>query len=273
MRNVFQKRVLLVLLLAFSTGCATLPGALNIPSYEEKQVAESLNAALKRQQKCGSSLDANVTLSFNSFLRSGSVSGYFQVKSPSYLKFVGENPFGQPIIVFTTDGTKFSYATVLEQLVYNGDVTSRSYKKYAPTGFSPELGFYWFSGKILPTQSRVRYIGRQEDGDHYWIKLSGDQENIFSLVLFDNEKQVVRRHMLVDNKNKALLDVRYSGYSKPLNVAGESICMMPADIIVKSRSHRASLELHFTDWLEHSDFPDTDFELLAPSTFQKIEVQ
>lgn len=273
MKSFLQARTPLILFLFLLNSCAGLPGSINISSREEKIVSDSFNAVLARQQDCGSSLDANVTVTFNSFLQSGTVSGYFQAMSPSYVKFVGENLFGQPIIVFTTDGENYSYATVLEQKVYEGGVTSRTYKKYAPTGFMPDLGFYWLTGRLLPAQSKVLDVGRQKDGENYWIKLSGEQENIFSLVLFDSKKQIVRRHILVDDKGKALLDMRYSDFNKPDNRDGESICMLPGDIVVKSSGHRASLEIHFRDWLEHAEFPENDFELFFPSSFQKIEVK
>lgn len=273
MKYAFQTRTLPCVVLFLLSSCASLPGSINISSHEEKIVSDSFNAALARQRGCGSCLDANITVTFNSFLQSGTVSGYFQTKSPSSIKFVGENPFGQPIIIFTTDGKKFSYATVLEQKVYEGDVTSSAYKKYAPTGFKPDLGFYWFVGRMLPVQPMILGVGRQKEGENYWIKLSGEQENVFNLVLYDSEKQVVRRHILVDDRNKALLDVRYNGFSKPTNAVGENICMLPDNIVVKSSGHRASLEVHFRDWLEHAAFPDNDFELFSPSSFQKIKVK
>jgi hypothetical protein len=273
MRHCFQIGTFLSLFLGLLTGCASLPGSINVSSREKRFVSDSFKAVLARQQECGTCLDANVTVTFNSFLQSGTVSGYFQTKSPSSIKFVGENPFGQPIIIFTTDGNTFSYATVSEQKVYEGDVTSSTYKKYAPTGFRPDFGFYWLVGRVLPVQPMVLDIGRQKDGENYWIKLSNDQENIFSLVLFDSEEQVVRRHILVDDKDKMLLDVQYSGFNKPASRVGEGFCILPGDVIVKSSGHRASLEIHFRDWFEHADFPDNDFELIFPSHFEKIEVQ
>lgn len=254
-------------------GCVTLPRFVAVPEHEEKAVADSFHATVTRHQKCDCCVDANLTVTFNSLLQSGAVSGYFQGKSPSYMKFVGENPFGQPLLIFTTNGKEFSYISVFDQKVYEGDVTGATYQKYAPNGFDAEHGFYWLTGKLRPGPFKIHAIGRQKDGNNYWIKLSWEDHAISSLILYDQAEGLIRRHMLVDNNDKTLLDIQYSNYEKIETGETEKRCRLPGEVMVKSSDRHATLALRFRDWGGNPDFPEEDFAPFFPAGFEKIEVQ
>ena len=261
-----------VLLLLFLPGCATLPKTVAVSGHEKEQVNAAFMALMDAVKGCHCCLDANVTLRFNSLFQSGTMSGYFQTKSPSFLKFIGENPFGQPLIIFTTDGKNFSYATVMEQRIYEGSTDSRKYVKYAPPGFDAAYSYYWLSGRIWLENYTFIDVSREKDSGHYWLELKSP-EGLIHLILFDTEKELIYRHLLKDNNGKIQLDVRYEGYAmNHLHNAGKT-CRLPGFIAIKSQKSGASIELEFRDWISHPTFPDSDFNMYPPQNFEKIIVQ
>ena len=125
------------------TGCAgkfiqTVP----VSFQEEISVSAAFRSMLANQQTCGCCLDAEaeVTLAVSNWLgkRSGTMTGFLQAMQPSYIKFVGVNPLGQPLFIFITDGTTFQNVQVPKSKVYEGNVRSDAFNNYVQAWLEPE---------------------------------------------------------------------------------------------------------------------------------------
>ena len=126
--------------------------------------------------------------------------------TPSSLKFVAVNFLGQPLAVLVSDGEIFRYLSITESKSYEGNVSGETFAKYAPGGFQPEQTFYWLVGRFSPGIIQIRDVSRDEDGRGYWFKMNYKQSDMMSLVLFDPQGLVIRRHLLALQRAVANLE-------------------------------------------------------------------
>lgn len=263
----------MTLFLLLVAGCVALPKTVDVGERESRKVLRAFQDMLDQQQDCQKFLDAGVTVSFDSWLQSGSVDGYLQAMAPSYFKFVGLSPLGQPIMILVTDGTSFRYVNVPEAKGFEGNVRAKKFKKYAPAGFSPKDGFYWLAGRLSSGGKKVVKITMDDEGAGYWLEISHGSESPGSLVLFDPREKVVLRHILQDEQKSILMDVNYADYHSLSSSRGENLCPMPAKIVVSSHEHNGTMTVLLSDWFSDAVFSENDFTVDLPAGFERILVK
>lgn len=258
--------VTVLLLASFVSGCSFLPRQIPVTD-DEKQMVAAVWRELDAEQPACRSIDANATVKFDSFLQSGSLSGYLQAMWPSYLKFIGLNPIGQPMMILVSDGRRFRYVTVQEAKGYEGSVHARAFMKYAPDGFEPEFGFAWLTGR-LPDCAAPDFesVSGDEDGAGYWVECKGGPGMVRHRVLLDIKRRVVLRHSIRDDLGKAALDVSYGDFQP-------GICRWPGELRVTSRKSQGSMMLLLHDIDADGDFSESDFEFETPAGYEKVLVQ
>ena len=246
-------------------GCATLPDTVDIRETEKERAASRFKEMIARQQQCRCCIDAQASVTFSSIWYKGTLSGYLQAMSPSFLKFMGINPLGQPLAVFVTDGDTFHYVAVPESKEYEGKVRGTTYAKYAPEGFLPEHGFYWLIGRLYPGKIKILNVSRDKKDEGYWFEISYGNGTT-SLVLFQEEKDVLRRHIVLNAEGDRILNVLYDDYS-------DSLCPLPGKVTVTSLIHNSTMELRLFDWLPEVTFSKQDFTYKVPPAFERVFVQ
>lgn len=268
-REAFFRRVLHIVWafgILFLSGCVSTPSTIPLSVDEAALAKESFRQMVALQRQCNRYLDVSVTVTVKSFLFSGSMNGYLQSMSPSYIKFVGINPFGQPQVIFTTDGEFFRFIEVAAAKGFEGLVDSRVYNKYAPAGFDHQFSYYWLIGRLQPGNVKIVDIVRGKDGDGFWVKLCCGEGNSIHKVLFDPQKMIVHRHMLVDESGDTLLDVRYERFS-------QDGCMLPGKISISSGNHNGAFEVKMSDWNMSASLSASDFDFSLPSGFTSVVVE
>ena len=90
----------LALFLLLSSGCATLPSTQPLAQLQQQQAETLFRETMARQQDCPCCLDAQARVSVKSLVQNGTISGFLQAKAPSFLKFTGLNPLGQPLLFY-----------------------------------------------------------------------------------------------------------------------------------------------------------------------------
>ncbi len=263
--------VLMSLLLL--AGCALLPPVEIISEQEREGVETAFLDLLEKQQHCNCCIDATAQVSFKSWLQSGSIEGYLQAMSPSYLKFVGVNPLGQPLMILASDGDWFQFVNVPEAKVYAGSVEAKAFSKYAPKGFEPDEIFYWLTGRFAPEAVAIDSVAKNEEGPGYWLEVTVDGAGFpKSLILFDAMERSVTRHILQNGKGKKLMDVQYGAYQLLSSQNGNE-CAMPGEITVSSNSQQGSIHILLNDWLGGAAFSPSDFDVELPAGFERIDVK
>lgn len=262
-KRVFWAPVILLFLL-FS-GCATLPDTVAIPLSRQESLISDFKEMVLSQKHCPCCIDAEATVSFSSIWQKGTLSGYLQIMSPSYLKFVGITPFGQPLAIFVTDGESFRYVAVSEAKEYEGVVQGTTYTKYAPEGFLPQHGFYWLIGRLYPGQITILNVSLDAENLGYWFELSYGN-GTKSLVLYDDREKVLLRHIVVNDEGKKILNMLYDEYSN-------AACPLPGKVTVTSLAHNSTMELRLRSWLPEVSFSENDFTYNSPPFYERVIVQ
>ncbi len=272
-RTAYFILLILVLLLP---GCAgrRLPHAPVVFGQERRTVVAVFYDMLARHRHCDNSLDAavNLKLSVSAFLgkKAGTLAGYLQALAPSYLKFVGINPLGQPLLIFVTNGSRFHYVSVPDGKGFEGDVRSRTFMKYAPPGFDPEYVFYWLAGRLGPGRIDILEVRRDEDGQGYWLELSAagkTKKHIHSRLLIDIDKKIMLRHLLQDEGGRILMEIKYGSHE------GEGGCLIPRKIVVTSLTNHYSAVVLLTDMATDVSLSRSDFEFNLPGGFKREVVE
>ena len=273
------------------TGCAAkLIQTLPVSPQEESTVSAAFQDMLENQANCGCCLDAEAaaTISVANWLgeRSGTMTGFLQAMQPSYIKFVGVNPLGQPLVVFITDGFTFQSLQVPNSKVYEGDVRSDAFNEYMPAWFEPENGFYWLAGRIKPGSFEIVDIRRDKGENGFWLQLQYEGSTYRNMVLFDPQEPVILRHVLMDSQEKPHIDVQYADYQPLIDETGkdadkgmerkhdpgESVfCRLPGSIRVVSHDKPGQINLELHSFLPDSLFSEENFTIGIPNGFKRVE--
>lgn len=264
--------LLLAGLPVFLSGCATLPGAIALPPHEQEAI--SAEAAVLRMPAgdCGRCLDVAARVVLQSFWQAGTVEGYLTAQAPGSLKFIGLNPFGQPLMVLATDGGFFRYISVPDAKAYEGATSSAAFLKHAPAGIDPGRSFFWLTGR-LAVDASIASVRRDEAGSGYWLEVAGDAGQPHHFFLFEPARGVVTRALFVDDDEKPVLDVRYEAYQE---VAGPSAaaCRLPGRLVATSRKHNnAVMTVEFSEWLLGTGCSAGDFTVAVPAGYETVRVQ
>jgi hypothetical protein len=259
---------LYLLFFAFSlliNGCSSLPSTVPVTVPESLNVTDRFKEMVAEQSECHCCIDARAVVSFKSIWDSGTISGYLQAMAPSFMKFVGVNPFGMPLVILVTDGDTFRYVTIPEKKGYEGGVSGATFTKYAPEGFLPEHGFYWIIGRLYPGIITISDVSKDEEGKGYWFNLDYGH-GAKSLVLFDENQGILLRHIVVNEQEEKILDISYGSYQP-------GPCPIPGEIIVSSLVHGSTLTMKMSDWLPEPAFSKQDFYYEIPAGFERVTVK
>lgn len=268
----------LVFFLVLLTGCAA--DFMPIADREEgAAVIRAFYEMLAGHQDCSGFLDAEMEVKivgpglFGN--HTGVLSGYLQAMAPSYLKFVGLNPLGQPQLVVATDGQGFSSIVVAEAKSFEGPVNSAKFKKYAPPGFSPEVSFFWLAGRLARDRIEVAEVSRAPGGDQvgYWLTLVADgDDGLTDSLLFDPQQRVILQHMVRDREKRVVLEVSYDDYRTSFS-SNRASCPLPCTITVSSLPYRRKMILSLGEIYPETVFTPADFELELPEGFERVLVE
>jgi hypothetical protein len=265
--------LMMAALLILGASCARLPPGIGIPADERDAAAASFREWREAQSECSCCFDAAATVTFKSWIQSGTLSGFVQAMEPAQLKLVALNPFGQPLLMLVTDGRDFQLVSVPENKMYEGSVRARAFEKYAPAGARPEHAFFWLTGRLPPEEFQIVRVARDEAAAGYWLDLVGTEEDgVRHRILFAPQQGVIHRHLVLDGREQALVDVRYEDFAPAARPGSDTVCRWPGRIAVTTREHRGQLIVSLSDWLPAS-FAGDDFRLELPAGYERIKVQ
>jgi len=266
--------VMLALVFVLS-GCAgKFPQVLDISGDESERVEAAFSAMLEKQQLHECLLDAEVDVTFVAgrllATRSGRLNGYLQIMPPSHVKFIALNPIGQPLVIMAADGRRFHTVVIPEARDYEGEVASKTFRKYSPPGFDPADVYYWFAGRVAPGPSGIRPLGRDAAGSGYWLSFGyADDENRHYLRL-EPDEGLVMRHLVQDSRGRNIFDVSYDAYQV---AGGNGACSLPAVITVQSAVQAGKMEITMDSFLADAVLTARDFTVESPAGYERVVVK
>jgi hypothetical protein len=279
----------------FMQGCAG-PRLHTFPAAEQ-EAALVLDAFERFQtlgrQACGCCLDAeaDIALSVAGWFKNHTAKffGYLQAMEPGSIRFVATNQLGQPLFLFASDGFMFRYLNVYQEKAYIGSTASEAYRKFVPPGFAPDFFFSWLTGRLPPVEIRVGEVKRGRDQDAFWLRLVPAGGSTESMILFDPEKLLIRRHVVMDDQGRELLDIRYPEYrllpasGTPATAVGlpaasgpapeQEGCRLPVRVTVTSSRDDKKIDISLGSFLAGTHFTAVDFQVDIPDNFQQLFVK
>jgi len=253
-------------LLCCLTGCAGISPEPAVTEIQSRQVLAAWAELADADHDCPSVFDARVSVSLKSLWHSGTITGYLQAIPPSYMKFVGVNPFGQPVLLLATDGDSFEYVPVVERKVFRGKVGGRAFARYIPQEAVPVDGFFsLLTGKTPFRQQEVLAISGDDQGRGYWLTLGDDGQPV-SRVLFNPADGLLYGHIILDGAGDEIMGVIYSDY-----MAGE--CPLPSFIKISSGASAAAMEIRVAEMVSGTMFMADDFYFTLPADFDRMEIK
>lgn len=290
------RRFALLCFLLMASGCATLPKSVPVQDSEADQIRREFKTMLNSQRQCPPALDADVTITVDNLLWSGTLSGYLRAMAPASLRFEGVNPLGLTEAILAVDGESFTYLSVRNQQAYSGPLTAAVLSRYAPDGLATSMSYYWLLGRISPGSLGISEIGVDRDDQGYWIDLQYTATGKQDMILFDPEQHLVKRHVVLNAHESIAADLAYEyppqgkpaqpprpaagiGQSTPQggieqNQAASvaATCQMPSRITI-SKPGNGRLTLSFTKRYPTPALDSAPYRIIPPVEYKRTVVQ
>lgn len=196
-----------------------MPKSLPIQAAEADHVRQEFKALLQEQRQCPAAIDADVSVTVDNAVWSGTLSGYLRAMAPAYLRFEGVNPLGLTEVLFAVDGTDFTYLSVRDQTVYLGPLKAEKIARLAPEGLATSMNYYWVLGRIPPGSLGIADIGLDENEQGHWLELRYAPSGERAMILFDAGQHLVKRHLVLSDKDAIVADFSYE-YPHPRTPQG-----------------------------------------------------
>ncbi len=248
-------------------GCTSIPKGTPVPLAEKDRIRQAFMTKAIDDQNCFCCLDSEVAISWDSPVWSGRVAGYLQAMAPSFLKFVGVTPMGQPLLIFAMDGTSFTYVPVFEGLIYEGDINSRTFQKHVPKGVPTQYSFFDLLGRLMPLPMHVHSINQDKEKPGYWVTFSYEGDGARRHVLFDPEAKTFSSFLLENAKEEIVLEAHYEEYQEI------DTCYLPAKVTLIFPGQHSTVGIDLHDWLSSVALSPADFKLTLPDAFRRIPAQ
>ena len=272
-------------------GCATLPKSLPVEEGVAEQVRQEFTVMLRDQQHCPSALDADVSVTVDNLMWSGTLTGYLRAMAPAYLRFEGVNPLGLTEAIFAVDGKNFTYLSVRDQQVYSGPLSADLLSRYTPDGLATAMNYSWLLGRIPPGQVGIGEVGLDENGQEYWLDLDYAGNDQRSRILFNPAAHLIKRHLVLSMREAIDADLVYeyplsttpagseqsthptkpeeNGPPSPALTVG---CLLPERITMKSPGN-GFLGLGFNKRYPTPKLDSAPFRITPPAEYQRNVVQ
>ena len=248
------------------SGCASrLPRMLTVNGPELDQGQARLTRFLEKP--CVQAVDADVRLAWQAYGQKGTYPATLQAMMPSFLRLAVVDPMGRPVVLLVMDGDSFSLVDNRSSEGYVGSMDSDFIGEYLPAGISSHDVFFWLSGRIRSRGLQVLSVRKAEQGDVFWYEVDYGNRLVHLLGL---DKNSLRRHLILDEKGRIMVDVRYMNYPESEETGD---CSWPGKIELYGQDSAAVLFLQFTRMYDFAPLQKNVFQVKFPAHFIVHRVQ
>lgn len=258
-------RCLPVLLLA--AGCARLaPRPVPLAAGERAQVLSGYRAYLHHVPLCPG-VEADVQLQYQSLFKDARIPGVLAAKAPASIKVMGLNPLGQPMLVFSVHGGRFTLIDVQGQKGYSGRITAGRVAKLLPLEDLAKAGLYDLltGAPALPIESGLA-VSRLRGVKRGFYLLTWPEAWPRKQIVFNLGAGRVEAFRLLDAADRILLEIHYSSRR-------EGRCGVPAAIDISGSKVRGSVECTFERVFPADSLAAGTFALTVPEGFSMEKVR
>lgn len=264
LRNLARTGPGLLLLLLLFSGCASHPWGDLVDEEQNTRLFSVYTQIVENNRGCSSAYDGELVATLDTPVQSTSMNGYFQILYPTYIKFVVNNPLGQPLFGVSAKGSWFQVLNIPDKTY--SLVSHRSYalRNDIPMSFLGGNWFDWITGRPLAAKVKILEIRSDQEmrGTWFMIGTTDDEPRLLEHILVDVEKKLLAERVVIDQEGKPLANLLYSDWDKATG------CMLPMSISISGLSFGARADLAFSE-VKRTKLGPKDFSLPYPRGFAK----
>jgi len=235
-----------------------------------RQLLASVAAA---EKKCPLCRDADVNLTLKSPLQDAAASGYLLWRRPSWIKFVSSNPFGQPLVLATSDGARFQQLLMPRKTYLHGRIFSYLAHNNLPVALAFGDWVNWLAGGAGQVKAEEAEVRPDRQGRGLWfvwtlpfpsgtpgVKGQGFHEHI----LVDAAKRIIVARVISDERGKTVARFDYGDRQN------DDPCLQPGKITISGLEGGGVIDILFSDPQTPATCPEELFRLQKPENFQEL---
>lgn len=251
-----------VLLNLFLSGCARQYWTERLEEEEASEISRIVHLMQEETRNCPDSLDATALIFWKSPLEESAIEGYLQLLSPSFFKFVINNPLGQPLYAISSNGEMFQSLHIAQQKHIRGNIRSLALRNEIPPALVSGNWFAYLTGRLPEQTVEIGEINRDTTNKTVWIHLpnsvfSGEAEKVY-VHLAPAEREILG-YLLLDQKDATLAEISYKD-EKGKNI----LCLPRKTIEVTNLPWGAELRIELREINTDTQFQRDDFSLPVP---------
>ena len=251
-----------ILLNVLLGGCA---GKQWTKQLEEEETAEIVKGIHLMQEECRASahsFDATALIFWKSPLEESALQGYLQLLSPSFVKFVINNPLGQPLYAISSNGNTFQSLDIAQQQHIRGNIRSLALRNDIPPGLMGDNWFAYLTGRLPERPMEIEEIYQDASSQTVWVLLptptpSNEGEKVYAHL--SPTKREVLEYLLVDRQGKTLANISYEEQGER-----NDPCAPRETIEISELPWGAEFRLELKDIRSDRRFEKDDFSLPVP---------
>lgn len=247
------------------SGCAGKPWTDPLEPPQAEAIEQLVDKLYIRDQSCGKSLAADLSVYFHGPLENSAVSGYFQFSAPSFYKFVMTNPLGQPVLLIAGDQKSYQAINSLARKYMAGSVRSFGIRNKIPQDFLKSNWQDWLMGRNHYSSEKTSHIRNDKEGRGTWISFNTEdgKYSATSHLLLDSDQKLYRTRILENSDGKTIAEIRYD------NWIGQGGCLQPQDINITGLDYGTNIQLKLSDVVLSTDVDPKTYRLPIPSGYLK----
>jgi hypothetical protein len=250
--------------LALFGGCTTkLPLTAALTADESIEAHERLQHFLK--QSCVPAIDSDVRLGWQALGGFEQYSATLQLAEPASLRLALTDPLGRSLYLLAGHDSIFTFVDKLQGKGYTGVLQADSVQQYLPQGLNPKDIFYWLSGRLTNHEMQIVSLSRGVEDTFLWyeVQFTDGERHLLGI-----DTKNLRRHLVVDNNNRLILNVTYSHF---FDTPAE--CDWPGRIDIKGDGLSPDYRVEFVKSYSFTK-PDAHiFRLHIPAHFTRHTLQ
>jgi len=253
----------LLVLFFLVSGCAQKQWRDPLGEKEQKSARKLISEQLEKHRNCTSSIDAEISATWESRIGNGGLNGYLKILLPSSVKVIALNPLGQPLYAFATDGTTFQTINATGQVYKYGKVASFVEKHSVPENlFHGEWG-QWLTGTLGLKNKQSGRLLQDAASRGIWLALELKESEAFTheYLLFDTTGKRLLERVAIDkygNESDRIIYKQWTEVDK---------CPLPAAMEIQGTSYGATIQITLKNILIDGKFSKEQFPLQPPSGY------
>lgn len=245
------------------SGCARTPWTDSLDAKQADSIVQFLQSDNLRAESCPESIDGDISLSYRNFFDKKNMAGYFQIISPSFIKLVVSNPFGQPILILTSDQKSFQLINTMKRMYIAGSLYSYGLQNDIPLALLRGNWQDWIRGTISVKPSTITNVRGDAEDRGTWITAESETEGnlLKTHLLINPEEGVLLSRIIEDDKGNRLSEFTYNDW--------ESVgaCRQPYTVRVTGLEYHTEITIKLSEVLIAEKVAENEFLLTAPANY------